>query len=311
MSADHEKHRILLVEDHRILREGLRALLNAAPQFEVVGEAGDGLEAIAQTRKLQPDLVIMDLSMPKMTGLEALREITRHYPKVKVLALTMHDSEEHLRDALRAGAAGYLLKSASHGELLAAVRGVLAGQRYLSPLVARPVIDGYLEKTRPPEVTAWDTLTTREREVLKLIAEGYKSREIADQLCISQSTVELEQRNGQLAVKRIVEKHGGQRLGERRRGGGRFCFSLPSRSAPVAVPATSRSTQFRMVRSGKDSLALPLPPTARAPVRPTAPGDPAFRSCPVEKLYHTGILPCLIACRGDRPYSSSRRRRSP
>lgn len=195
MSAGQKKHRILLVEDHTILREGLRSLLNAASQFEVVGEAGDGLEAIAQARRLQPDLVIMDLSMPKMTGLEALREINRQDPGIKVLALTMHNSEEHLRDALRAGAAGYLLKSVSHGELLAAVRSVLAGQRYLSPQVAKPVIDGYLEKTRPPEVTAWDTLTAREREVLKLIAEGYKSREIADQLCISQSTVEKHRVN--------------------------------------------------------------------------------------------------------------------
>jgi len=195
MSAGHGKHRILLVEDHRILREGLRALLDAAPQFEVVGEAGDGLEAIAQTRRLEPDLVIMDLSMPRMNGLEALREIARRHPKIKILALTMHDSEEHLRDALQAGAAGYLLKSVSHGELLAAVRSVLAGQRYLSPLVAKPIIDGFLEKTRPPEVTAWDTLTARERGVLKMIAEGYKSREIADQLCISQSTVEKHRVN--------------------------------------------------------------------------------------------------------------------
>lgn len=195
MSADHGKSRILLVEDHTILREGLRNLLSAAPQFEVVGEAGDGLEAIAQTRRLQPDLVIMDLSMPKMTGLEALREITRLYPKTRVLALTMHNSEEHLRDALRAGASGYALKSVSHSELLAAVRSVLAGQRYLSPQVAKPVIDGYLEKNRPPELTAWDTLTAREREVLKMIAEGFKSREIADQLCISQSTVEKHRVN--------------------------------------------------------------------------------------------------------------------
>ena len=195
MSAGRGKYRILLVEDHTLLREGLRSLLVADPQFEVVGEAGDGLEAIAQTRRLQPDLVIMDLSMPKMTGLEALREITRQHPKIKAIALTMHDTEEHVRDALRAGAAGYVLKTASHGELLSAVRAVLAGQRYISPRMTRPDIDGYLEQARPPEVTAWDTLTTREREVLKLIAEGYKSREIADQLCISQSTVEKHRGN--------------------------------------------------------------------------------------------------------------------
>ena len=195
MGAVRAKHRILLVEDHTLLREGLRSLLAADPHFEVVGEAGDGLEAIAQARRLEPDLVIMDLSMPKMTGLEALREITRQHPKIKTIALTMHNSEEHLRDALRAGAAGYVLKTVSHSELIGAVRSVLAGQRYLSPQMAKPVIDGYLEKARSPELTAWDSLTAREREVLKMIAEEYKSREIADQLCISQSTVEKHRVN--------------------------------------------------------------------------------------------------------------------
>ena len=190
-----KKHRILLVEDHTLLREGLRSLLAADPAFEVVGEAGDGLEAIAQARRLQPDLVIMDLSMPKMSGLEALREITRQHPGIKALALTMHNTEEHLRDALRAGAAGYVLKTVSHAELLAAVRSVLAGQRFLSPQVAKQVIDGYLGKAQPGEVTAWDMLTAREREVLKMIAEGYKSREIAEQLFISASTVEKHRVN--------------------------------------------------------------------------------------------------------------------
>src|SRR5512139_412635 len=146
MSTFGKKHRVLLVEDHTLLREGLRSLLAAEPALDVVGEAGDGLEAIAQARRLQPDLVIMDLSMPRMTGLEALREITRQHPKIKAIVLTMHNTEEHLRDALRAGAAGYVLKSASHAELLTAVRSVLAGQRYLSPQVAKPVIEGYLGK---------------------------------------------------------------------------------------------------------------------------------------------------------------------
>ena len=195
MSAPGRKHRVLLVEDHTLLREGLRSLLAADPALEVVGEAGDGLEAIAQARRLEPDLVIMDLSMPKMTGLEALREITRQHRGVKVLVLTMHGTEEHLRDALRAGAAGFVLKTVSHAELRAAVRSVLAGQRYLSPQVARPVPDGHPGKAQPGEVTAWETLTAREREVLKMIAEGYKSREIADQLCISASTVEKHRVN--------------------------------------------------------------------------------------------------------------------
>src|SRR5512134_3518881 len=106
------KHRIVLVEDHTLLREGLRSLLAARPEFEVVGEAGDGLEAIAQVRRLEPDLVIMDLSMPRMNGVEALREIMRQHPGMKVIALTMHNSEEHVREALAAGASGYVLKIA-------------------------------------------------------------------------------------------------------------------------------------------------------------------------------------------------------
>ena len=195
MSAFGKKHRILLVEDHTLLREGLRTLLGACADFEVVGEAGDGIEAISKARTLEPDLVVMDLSMPRMTGLEALREITRQNPKIKAVALTMHNSEESLRDALRAGAAGYVLKTVSHAELLNALRSVLAGQRYLSPQVVRPAADGPPGQPRPGEVTAWETLTAREREVLKMIAEGFKSREIADQLCISPSTVEKHRVN--------------------------------------------------------------------------------------------------------------------
>lgn len=163
MTASLGKHRILLVEDHTILREGLRSLLRAYTAWEVVGEAADGLEAIAQARRLQPDLIIMDLSMPKMSGVEAMREITRQHPKIKILALTMHNTEEHLRDVLRAGAVGFMVKSASHDELVAAVRSVLAGQRYLSPQVAKsaveddgenPVLPRSLLGTRSPPASA-------------------------------------------------------------------------------------------------------------------------------------------------------------
>jgi DNA-binding NarL/FixJ family response regulator len=187
------RHRIVLVEDHTLLREGLRSLLAARPEFEVVGEAGDGLEAIAQVRKLTPDLVIMDLSMPKMNGLEALREIMRQHPVMKVIALTMHNSEEYVREALAAGASGYVLKVVSHGELITAIGKVLAGKRYLSPDISKSLADGRPERNRG--VTPWESLTHREREVLKMIAEGYKSREIGEYLGISLKTVEKHRAN--------------------------------------------------------------------------------------------------------------------
>jgi len=189
------RHRIVLVEDHTLLREGLRSLLAARPEFEVVGEAGDGLEAIAQVRRLKPDLVIMDLSMPKMNGVEALREIMRQHPGMKVIALTMHNSEEHVREALAAGAAGYVLKIVSHGELITAIGSVLAGKRYLSPELTKVMLDAHPDRDRSRGITSWESLTGREREVLKLIAEGYKSREIGEHLGISLKTVEKHRAN--------------------------------------------------------------------------------------------------------------------
>ena len=191
-----EKYRIAIAEDHTILREGLRALLISELDFEVVCEAGDGREALQCIEKHQPDLILMDLSMPKMNGLEAIREIKKRSRATRVMALTVHKSEEYILATLQAGADGYLLKDTTHSELVSAIRHVLTGKRYLSPGVSEKVIEGYLEEKRVVKTkTAWDTLTKREREILKLIAEGYKNKEIADFLCVSLKTVEKHRTN--------------------------------------------------------------------------------------------------------------------
>jgi len=191
-----DKNRIVIAEDHTILREGLRALLSSHPDLEVVGEAADGRDAIRCVEEAGPDLVLLDLSMPRMDGLDAIREINKRSPETKILALTVHKAEEYVLAALQAGADGYALKDATQGELVAAIRSVLAGKRYLSPGVSEKVIEGYLagKKARTTK-TPWDSITAREREVLKLIAEGHKNKEIAEILCISVKTVEKHRSN--------------------------------------------------------------------------------------------------------------------
>jgi len=188
--------RIVLAEDHTILREGLRALLSADAKFEIVGEAADGRQAVRAVEKLGPDLVMMDLSMPRMTGMDAIREIKKRYPETKIIALTVHKTEEYLRTTLQVGANAYVLKDATRDELLMAIENVLKGQTYLSPGVSEKVIEGYLEgkESRLPSSTL-GLLSPREREILKLIAEGYKNKEIAADLCISLKTVEKHRAN--------------------------------------------------------------------------------------------------------------------
>jgi two-component system response regulator NreC len=191
-----KKYEIVIAEDHTILREGLRALLSSHPDFEVVGEAEDGREAIRRVEKLMPDLVLMDLSMPRMNGLEAIKEIKKRSPEIKIIALTVHKTEEYILATLQAGADGYALKDSTHSELVMAIEHVLEGNSYLSPDISGKVIEGYLEGRKSLKTTsAWDTLTQREREILKLIAEGYKNREVADYLCISLKTVEKHRAN--------------------------------------------------------------------------------------------------------------------
>jgi two-component system response regulator NreC len=191
-----EKQRIIIAEDHTILREGLRALISSDPEFDVVGEAEDGRDAIRCVEKLTPDLILIDLSMPRMDGMDAIKEIKKRCPETKILVLTVHRTEEYILATLRAGANGYVLKDATHAELMMAIKSVLTGKTYLSPGVSEKVIEGYLEGRKTlRSSTPWDTLTQREREVLKLIAEGYKNKEIADYLYISVKTVEKHRAN--------------------------------------------------------------------------------------------------------------------
>ena len=191
-----QKVRIVIAEDHTILREGLRSLLSSNPIFEIVGEAEDGREAIRCVEKFKPDLILTDLSMPRMNGMEAIKEIKKESPATKVLVLTVHRAEEYILATFRAGADGYILKDSTYSELVMAVKKLLSGKHYISPEISEKVIEGYLEgKKILKSRTSWETLTQREREILKLIAEGYKNKKIAEDLCISVKTVEKHRAN--------------------------------------------------------------------------------------------------------------------
>ncbi len=190
------KHHIVIADDHAILREGLAALLAAEGDLEVVQQVENGKDALHAVATHRPALVLMDLSMPKTNGTEAIRTIKKRYPDTKIIALTVHKADEYINAALGAGAEGYLLKDDCLSELLTAIRRVLSGKRYLSPSVADKVVSGYLgQQTVPHAATSWETLTQREREVIKLVAEGYKNREIAEYLSISAKTVEKHRAN--------------------------------------------------------------------------------------------------------------------
>lgn len=187
--------RVLLADDHRILREGICALIEDQEDMEVIGEAEDGLETVKKVAQLQPDVVVMDIAMPLLNGLEATRQIHRDFPQVNVLILTMHENEEYIRQVLAAGALGYVLKDAAARDLLGAIRTVNQGEAILSPAITRLVIEDYLRwgDIQPEDTT--DGLTPREREILQLIAEGYTNKEIADILTLSVKTVQSHRGN--------------------------------------------------------------------------------------------------------------------
>jgi DNA-binding NarL/FixJ family response regulator len=185
------KIKVLLAEDHTIVRQGLRSLLEQSDDIKVVAEAEDGREAVKKTELANPDVVLMDVSMPLLNGIEATRQIKKQCPDVKVLILTMHTTEEYILQILHAGASGYLVKKSAHQELLSAVRAVHKGHSYLSPSVSKKVVNDYIEKTKKAAKTSrYEKLTGREREVLQLIAEGKSNKEISELLYLSVKTVE-------------------------------------------------------------------------------------------------------------------------
>ena len=189
------KTTIVLADDHRVVRDGLRALLEAEPGFSVVGEAGDGLTSIPLVDRLQPDVLLLDLMMPGLNGQEVIRQVRKCSPRTHVVVLSMHSSEPYVMEALRNGAAGYVLKDASYTDLAHALREVMAGRHYLSPPLSELAIEAYQEKAKAAVADRYDMLTTREREVLQLVAEGHSNNEVAHRLGISPRTTETHRAN--------------------------------------------------------------------------------------------------------------------
>ena len=191
-----KKITVLLADDHRILREGVKSLLEKAQDIEVVGEASEGGEAVAKAQALSPDIVLMDITMPGMNGLEATRQIKALKPNTRVLILSMHESNQYISQFLKSGASGYVLKDTAASELVGAIRAVSQGDAFLYPSIARKLLEEYLLKVQTGEESeSYDGLTGREREVLRMIAEGKSNKEIADVLSLSIRTVQAHRAN--------------------------------------------------------------------------------------------------------------------
>jgi two-component system response regulator NreC len=189
------KIRLLLVDDHEIVRAGLRMLFAAEPDMEIVGEAGNAEEAFAAVRKLEPDVVLMDVAMPGLSGIQATRQIKEANPKVNILALTMHEDEQYFFEMLNAGASGYIPKRAAPDDLVSAIHVVSQGNVFLYPTLAKLLVRDFLQRSEDDPEQAEEILTPREREVLTLIAEGFTNRQIAADLVISHKTVDRHREN--------------------------------------------------------------------------------------------------------------------
>ncbi len=185
---------IFLADDHPVLRQGLRALLELEQDFSIVGEAGDGLEAVQLVERLRPDVLVLDLMLPGLPGLEVTRQVCQRCPQTRVVILSMYASEAYVLEALKAGARAYVLKKSTASELVHAIREILAGRRYLSPPLSERAIEAYLQKVKPT-LDPLETLTAREREVLHLVAGGLTNAQVAARLCLSRRTVEMHRKN--------------------------------------------------------------------------------------------------------------------
>lgn len=197
--------RIFLADDHRLVRQGFRALLESQPDFEFVGEAADGIQLLQELEKQQPDVLVLDITLPGLNGLDVTRQVAKRFPQIKTCILSMHMEEAYVVKALHNGALGYVAKCADTEDLIHGLREVAQGRRYLSPPLTEKAIEEYLAKSDASEFDVYETLTPREREVLQLVAEGLKNTEVAERLFISPRTVESHR--AQITRKLGVKNH--------------------------------------------------------------------------------------------------------
>ena len=195
MASTKLKYRILLADDHTLIRRGIRNLISNNPALEVIGEVGDGEELLVFLETSQPDLLVLDISMPKLTGIEAVSKVKKLYPAIKILMLTMHKNKQYFYHAMSAGADGYLMKEDSDEELLLAIKRIQDGKTYLSPFLSEDFADDVISAYRNNRSSPFETLTNREREVLKLVVAGHTSKVMAEMLCLSPRTIDHHRSN--------------------------------------------------------------------------------------------------------------------